>query len=70
MLGIQKVVFLIGRVEALKGVVFVAQIGVQLRDQVRRHVRSLHLALREGDFDSFAQCARPSAGAEARVQGR
>jgi hypothetical protein len=62
-------VFLIGSVEPLEGMILVAQIGVQLRDEVRRQVSSLHLVLREGDFDSFAQSVWPSSGAVARVQG-
>ena len=64
------VVFLIGGVEPFEGMVLVAQIPIQLRDQIRRHVSVLGFVLGKGDFDLFAQGSWPSARAEARFQCR
>ena len=48
--------------------VFVAQIGIILRDLERGNVTCLGFALSESNFDALAQSARPSAGTEARFQ--
>jgi hypothetical protein len=47
----------------------VAQIGIQPRNLIRRNVAALGFAVRERNLDSLAQSARPSAEAEARLQG-